>query len=101
VQQDATGLAFENTTMADLQLHLLTVPGFDRPVINRTELDGRFDFKLAMLTGTDSDEARKAAISGGFIVFADALKSVGLRLEPGSVPLDVITIEKADRPAEN
>jgi uncharacterized protein (TIGR03435 family) len=101
VQQDATGLAFENTTMSDLQLHLLRVPGFDRPVINRTDLDGRFDFKLAILTGTDTEEARRAAIGGGFVVFADALKGVGLRLEPGSVPLDVITIEKADRPSEN
>jgi uncharacterized protein (TIGR03435 family) len=30
-----------------------------------------------------------------------ALKEVGLRLDPGTVPLDVITIEKAERPSEN
>ena len=57
---------------------------------------------MAVLTGTDTEEARKAAIGGGnLIVFADALKEVGLRLEPGTVPLDVITIEKAEWPSEN
>ena len=49
----------------------------NQPVINWTGLEGQFDFKLAILTGTDTEEARKAAIG------------------------DVITIEKAERPSEN
>jgi uncharacterized protein (TIGR03435 family) len=102
VQPDATGLAFENATMSDLQLYLLSLPGLDRPVLNQTGLEGPFDFTLVVLTGTDTEEARKAAIGGGnVVVFADALKGLGLRLEPGTVPLDVITIEKAERPSEN
>ena len=88
--------------MSDLQVFLSSTRGVDRPVINRTGLEGPFDFKLAIRTGTDTEEARKAAIGGGnLVVFADALKEVGLRLDPGKVPLDVITIEKADRPTEN
>ena len=102
VQPDAAGIAFQNVTMNDLQLYLLNLQGIDRPVLNRTGLDGTFDFKVAALTGTDSDEARKAATGGvNFTVFADALKALGLRLEPGAVPLDVITIEKAEKPTEN
>ena len=102
VQADATGIAFQNVTMNDLQLYLLNLQGIDRPVLNRTGLDGTFDFKVAALTGTDSDDARKAAIGGvNFSVFVDALKALGLRLDPGAVPLDVITIEKAERPSEN
>lgn len=102
MQPDASGLTFENVTMPDLQLFLSSTRGVDRPVINRTGLDGAFDFKLAILTGADTEEARKAAIGGGnLVVFADALKEVGLRLDPGKVPLDVITIEKAERPSEN
>lgn len=100
VQPGATGLTFENFTMPDLQRYLLSVPGFDRPVINRTDLDGSFDFKLAILATTDTEEARKAA-SANMFVFADALKDFGLRLDPGEVPIDVITIESAERPAEN
>lgn len=102
VQPDAAGIAFQNVTMNDLQLYLLNLQGIDRPVVNRTGLDGAFDFKVAALAGTDSDEARKAASGGvNFTVFVDALKTLGLRLEPGTVPLDVITIEKAERPSEN
>jgi uncharacterized protein (TIGR03435 family) len=102
VQPDATGLTFENVTMSDLQLFLSSTQGVGRPVINRTGLEGAFDFKLAILTGVDTEEARKAAISGGnLVVFADALKDLGLKLDPGKVPLDVITIEKAERPSEN
>jgi len=53
---------------------------------------------LVILTATDTEEARKAAIGGGnMIVFADALKDLGLRLDPGKVPIDVITIEKVER----
>jgi uncharacterized protein (TIGR03435 family) len=101
-QPDATGLTFENATMSDLQLFLSSTRGLGAPVINRTGLAGAFDFTLAILTGTDTEEARKAAIGGGnTVVFADALKEVGLRLEPGTVPIDVITIEKAERPSEN
>ena len=62
VQSDATGLAFQRVTMTDLQNYLSSLPGLDRPVINRTGLGGRFDFTLAILTGTDTDDARKAAV---------------------------------------
>jgi len=102
VQQDATGLAFQDATMTDLQNYIQSQPSLDRPVVNRTSLSGRFDFKLAILARTDTEEARKAAIAGAsFVVFADALKEVGLRLDPGTVPLDVISIEKAEKPSEN
>lgn len=102
IQPDATGLAFESATMSDLQLFLSSTQGLNRPVINRTGLDGRFDFNLAILTGADTEEARKAAFSNGnVVVFADALQALGLRLDPGKVPLDVITIEKVERPSEN
>ena len=102
VGPDGTGLSFANVTMTDFQQFLSSTRGVNQPVINRTGLEGQFDFKLAILTGADTEEARKAAIGGGnLIVFADALKDVGLRLEPGKVPLDVITIEKAERPSDN
>ena len=101
MQPDPTGITFENVTMGDLQRYLLTVPSIDRPVINRTDLEGAFDFKLAILTGADVEPGKAAVAGGGFPVFASALKDLGLRLEPGAVPLDVITIEKAERPSEN
>jgi uncharacterized protein (TIGR03435 family) len=102
VQLDATGLTFHNFTMNDLQLYLLNVPNVDRPVINRTGLDGRFDFSIPVLLEADTEAARTAASRGGnFFVFADALKDLGVRLDRGTVPLDVITIESAERPSAN
>src|SRR4030095_12715626 len=41
VQPEATGLAFENVTMPDLQQFLSSTRGVDQPVINRTGLDGQ------------------------------------------------------------
>jgi uncharacterized protein (TIGR03435 family) len=97
IQSDATGFAFQNATMSDLQLFLLSRAGLDRPVLNRTGLDGLFDFKLAMLNVADTP-----AIAGiGTAVFGDALSLLGLKLEAQKVPLDVITIEKVERPSEN
>ena len=99
-QRDTAGIAFQNTTMSDLQLFLLSVPGLDRPIINRTGLDGAFDFKLTMLNVAPTEEAPNAAIVG-ILPYADALAPLGLKLDPQKVPIDVITIEKVERPSEN
>jgi uncharacterized protein (TIGR03435 family) len=101
-QRDTTGIAFRNTTMSDLQRFLLTVPGLDRPVINRTGVDGAFDFKLAILDVAPTEKAgNEAIVANGILPYADALAPLGLKLDPQNVPLDVITIEKVERPAEN
>jgi uncharacterized protein (TIGR03435 family) len=101
VQPDATGVAFQNATMNDLQLFLLRQPGIDRPVINRTGLEGAFDFKLAMLSAANTEEPRNAPIAAGIPAFADAIAPLGLKLDAGRVPIDVITIETVERPSEN
>jgi len=55
-----------------------------------------------ILTGTDTEEARKAAIGVATLsCLLMPFKQVGLRLDPGKVPIDVITIESAERPSEN
>jgi uncharacterized protein (TIGR03435 family) len=87
--------------MNDLQLFLLRQPGIDRPVINRTGLEGAFDFKLAMLSAANTEEPRNAPIAAGIPAFADAIAPLGLKLDAGRVPIDVITIETVERPSEN
>jgi uncharacterized protein (TIGR03435 family) len=102
IQRDTTGLTFQNVTMSDLQRFLLSLPGLDRPVINRTGLDGAFDFKLTILSGALTDEAGKEALGGaGIFPFLDALAPLGLKLDSQKVPIDVITIERVERPSEN
>jgi uncharacterized protein (TIGR03435 family) len=99
MQRDSTGITFQNATMLDLQNFLSSVPGRDRPTINRTALDGAFDFKLTMMD-VAYPEAPTATV--GMLAYSDALMSLGLKLNPQKVPIDVVTIEeKVERPSEN
>jgi uncharacterized protein (TIGR03435 family) len=103
VQPDPFGLALQNATMFDLEQFLLTVPGMDRPVFNRTGLEGAFDFTLTLFNGLEANEEdqKRAVLTAGAIGFSDALARLGLKLEMQKVPLDSIVIENADKPAEN
>jgi uncharacterized protein (TIGR03435 family) len=72
----------------------------DRPVIDRTELTGLFDFVL--------DWPALAGISGPDVQLAmrDQLTSrlaerAGLKLEPARTLVEVLVIERAERPTEN
>jgi hypothetical protein len=69
MQSDTTGFAFQNTTMSDLQLFLLSRAGLDRPVLNRTGLDGAFDFKLAMLNVADLRPSLLAIDEVGYLAY--------------------------------
>jgi uncharacterized protein (TIGR03435 family) len=72
----------------------------DRPVIDRTELTGLFDFVV--------DWPALAGMSGPDLTFAmrDQLSSrlqerAGLKLEPARALVEVLVIERAERPSEN
>jgi uncharacterized protein (TIGR03435 family) len=97
------GLAFQNTTMSDLELFLSSVPGLNRPVVDHTGLEGAFDFKLIIFDGTiDSPGAAKsAAINAGASAYSDALERIGLRLESTKLPMDMLTIVHAQKPSKN
>ena len=72
----------------------------DRPVIDRTDLTGLFDFVV--------DWPALAGMSGPELEFAmrDQLSSrlqerAGLKLEPARALVEVLVIERAERPTEN
>jgi uncharacterized protein (TIGR03435 family) len=62
-----------------------------RPVLDRTNLTGTFDFHL------DYDTTGGGARPSIFT----AIEEVGLKLEAGRAPLEVWTIERVARPSEN
>ena len=79
-----------------------------RPVIDRTGLAGSFDVKLRWSPGpgengpfdtnatglTDTDPGRPS--------FVTALQEqLGLKLEPVKGPVDVLVIDKVEKPSEN
>jgi uncharacterized protein (TIGR03435 family) len=71
-----------------------------RTVVDRTGIDGVFDFEMQWST----DEAA-AAPKGGDLppsIFTALEESLGLRLQPEKVPVELIVVDHVDhKPAEN
>jgi len=85
----------KNASMADLALILqFRMP---RPVIDRTGLKGRYDFKLQWTT----DESQPTGQDAPPGIFTAIQEQIGLKLEPVKAPADVLVIDKVERPAAN
>jgi len=63
-----------------------------RPVINRTGLDGLYDIDLEWAPTPDA---------AGLSIFTAVEEQLGLKLESGTAPLDVVVVERIERPTEN
>jgi uncharacterized protein (TIGR03435 family) len=79
-----------------------------RPVINKTGLDGNYDFKLVFLPELPPNFNRENAppnLPAGFFDrpnLFDALKQqLGLKLEPQKGPVEYYVIDHAEKPASN
>jgi uncharacterized protein (TIGR03435 family) len=89
----------------------------DRPVVDMTELQGKYDFTLSFTEEDYRAMMIRAAISAGYALppeaiqameraagdsLFSALQAVGLKLESRKVPLDVLVIDHAEKnPTEN
>jgi bla regulator protein blaR1 len=78
--------------------------GIDRPVLDRTGLDGKFDFNLEWAPesnrlppiGADADPATQ-----GPPVIEAVKEQLGLKLEPAKGPVETIVIDHIERPSAN
>jgi len=75
------------------------------PILDRTGLTGVYDFELEFTPfqlppKTDADDSPPPDLFGTsiFTAFQDQL---GLRLESVKVPVEVLLIDRAERPGEN
>jgi uncharacterized protein (TIGR03435 family) len=80
----------------------------DRPVVNQTGLDGRFDFTLKwtpdetqfggqlsqLPASTDKADAPPD-------LFTAMQQQLGLKFEPAKIPVDVLVIDKVEKPSGN
>jgi len=73
----------------------VTGPFFDRPVINRTGLSGLFDWELKWTPEPDLAGFDGPALSTAFE------QQLGLKLEAGRGPVEVLVIDSAERPTPN
>jgi uncharacterized protein (TIGR03435 family) len=94
-------------TMSELarQLPGLGGIGIDRPVVDRTGLDGACDFHLdvKLAPANSGDTAARpdpAADPGGPTIF-DAFDQLGLKLEARKVPLPVLIVDRIEQLTEN
>jgi uncharacterized protein (TIGR03435 family) len=82
------------TNMAYVALNLGIVTR--RPVVDRTGLAGDFTFDLEFAPA-DPGLGESAAAS----VFTAVQEQLGLKLESGKVPAEIIVIDRAERPSQN
>jgi len=65
----------------------------DRPVIDKTGIAGRFDFRLEL--------ARDTADDTGTPIFTAVQEQLGLKLTPDKGPVEVPAIDHVEKPSEN
>jgi len=101
-------VAIRNSTMAEFA-DFLQSRIVERPVVDQTNLSGRFDFMLKW-----TPDAAQLANAGGTAapppppeadappdLFAAMQQQLGLRLESAKTPVDVMVIDKVQKPTEN
>jgi uncharacterized protein (TIGR03435 family) len=91
----------EAASMADLTSKLSGL--LDRPVMNSTGLEGRYDFKLEWTPdpGPSAPDGGPLETSLGPSLFTSLQQQLGLRLEGTKGPVDVLVIDHVDKPSEN
>jgi len=98
-------LEFRNMSMAELAERMPARPfRVDRPVIDRTGLEGAFDFTLKLADNASdlksSLERREAEQDSSWVI--GPLRQLGLRLEAQKGPVEMLVIDHAEKvPGEN
>ena len=79
----------------------------DRPVIDRTDLKGSFDFELTYTRDLPPNMSPGATLNGepidtsGPTAFAALRQQLGLKLEAQKAPVEILVIEHVEKPTEN
>jgi len=97
----------EGCTMAQLALKLSEVR--HQPVLDATGVAGKFDLKLewapddmqAKPPSVDQRAGNASEAGAGPSIFAALQEQLGLKLESGKVPAQVLVIDSAEKPSEN
>jgi uncharacterized protein (TIGR03435 family) len=78
--------------------------GLERPIVDKTGLNGAYDFTLnwvphwdRILPGPASSPASPEEADSLF----EALQQIGLRLQPAIEPIDVVVVDHVEQPSEN
>ena len=86
------GLRGTNVTMAEMASRLSNV--LNRPVLDRTGLEGAFDFQYVLDKNGDTDTDRISALMA-------SVAGLGLKLEAGRGPVETLVIDAVEKPSGN
>jgi uncharacterized protein (TIGR03435 family) len=101
-------LRVRNGNMSDFA-QMMQARVLDRPVVNQTGLEGRYDFTLQWTPdetqfGGQGARAQAQAAEGGQQnpdLFTAMQQQLGLRIEATKAPADVFVIEHVEKPSDN
>jgi uncharacterized protein (TIGR03435 family) len=101
-------LVFQKTSMESLAQYLSKFPAAGRPVVDRTELKGVYDFKVNILdSAAESTDDRqrvdniKSSLRDGTVILSQ-IGALGLKLEQQHAPVDVLVVDHAEKvPTDN
>jgi uncharacterized protein (TIGR03435 family) len=96
-------LIFRNFSMADLADRLSSRPfKLDLPVLDRTGLDGRFDFALKLASNDAELKHTLEGMEQGPSILVFFQDQLGLKLESRKGPIEMLIVESAEKiPAAN
>lgn len=97
-------LPARNATMTELAQSMQTAV-LDRPVVDRTGIDGRYDFTIDWMPDETQflsfGPAPPTQDNGKPNIFTAYQEQLGLKLEGVRAPADVMVLDKAEKPSEN
>jgi len=88
---DGGAIKFQRVSMDTLAGFLTRTLG--RPVYNETRIDGAYDFQLAWAQGAEPSDAPS--------IFTALGEQTGLKLEGRKAPVEMLVIDRAERPSAN
>lgn len=104
------GLGVLTVTNAAIQdfTNLMQSAVLDRPVVNQTSLEGRFDFTLKWTPDETQFGGQLGQIPAPTDksdvppdLFTAIQQQLGLKFEPVKTPVDVLVVDKVEKPSEN
>jgi uncharacterized protein (TIGR03435 family) len=73
----------------------------DRPVLDKTGLEEGYDFTLEFSRAQPGNKEGNAADSAGTSIFTAVQEQLGLKLDPGKEPMEVLVIDHVEGPSAN
>jgi uncharacterized protein (TIGR03435 family) len=92
------GLVLKGCSMQEFAEFLSTVPTVQRPVKDRTAINGRFDFSVDVGSKPSDVGDWKSAMTTWETIFSDVQEQLGLRFERSNGVIETLVIDHAEKP---